>query len=206
MKYEWRKEEKELYLPKKKPMYIEVPEFSYLTINGKGDPNQPEFEERIGALYTAAYTIRMLPKKDIIPDGYFEYTVYPLEGYWTTDQRDDGPLDKSQFVYKVMIRQPEFVTPKLFRQILPMLEKKLSAELIAELKLERITDGPSVQMMHIGSYDSEPASFELMEKYAAENGLTRSSKNHKEIYLSDPRRVAEENRKTVLRFAVDQKV
>ncbi|RDX02549.1 GyrI-like domain-containing protein [Listeria kieliensis] len=206
MKYEWRKEEKELYLPKKQPVFIDVPKFGYLTIEGEGDPNKTDFQELVATLYAAAYTIRMLPKKGFTPDGYFEYTVYPLEGEWTTKQRDSGPLDKSLFAYKIMIRQPEFVTQALFEEIKPLFEKKLPIDQLRKLKLEELTEGPSIQMLHLGSYDSEPASFAQMEQFAAEQGLERVSKDHKEIYLSDPRRTAPENLKTVLRFAVKQKL
>lgn len=206
LKYEWRKEEKELYLPKKQPVFLDVPKMCYLTIDGEGDPNEKAFQEHVAALYAAAYTIRMLPKKGLTSEGYFEYTVYPLEGEWTTKQRDAGPLDKSLFAYKIMIRQPEFVNQKLFEEISSLLEKKLSNEQIQKLRLEEFTEGPSIQMLHLGSYDTEPASFAQMEQFASDKGFERVSKDHKEIYLSDPRRTAPENLKTVLRFAVKQKL
>ncbi len=201
-KYEWRKAEKELYLPKNKPMKLIVPEMNYITITGKGDPNEEAFSERVGALYAAAYLFRMLPKKGITTEGYFEYTVYPLEGEWTTSQRDDGPLDKRLFEYRIMIRQPQFVTAKLFEELKPRLAEKIPAALLTELRFETIKEGPSVQMLHIGPYDTEPASFQKMEEFCLENDWVRQSKDHKEIYLSDPRKTAPEKMKTVLRFKI----
>ncbi|WP_088825250.1 GyrI-like domain-containing protein [Listeria goaensis] len=201
-KYEWRKAEKGLYLPKNKPMKLDVPAMNYITITGKGDPNEGAFSERVGALYAAAYTIRMLPKKGVTPDGYFEYTVYPLEGEWTTSQRDNGPLDKSLFEYRIMIRQPDFVTAALFEELKPRFAEKIPAELLAELRFETIEEGPSVQMLHKGPYDTEPASFEQMEEFCLGNDWVRLSKDHKEIYLSDPRKTAPEKMKTVLRFKI----
>lgn len=203
-KYEWRKSEKELYLPKNKPMKIDVKAMNYITIKGQGDPNKSAFKERVEALYAASYTIRMLPKKGVVPDGYFEYTVYPLEGEWTTSQRDDGPLDKSLFEYRIMIRQPHFVTSNLFEELKPRFAEKIPSHLLKDLQFETIQEGLSVQMLHIGPFDTEPTSFEKMEAYCVENDWSRQSKDHKEIYLSDPRKTAAEKMKTVLRFKITE--
>ena len=114
MKHEWRKKEKSLYLPKASPERVEVPGFNFITIRGQGSPDDPEFADKVGALYALAYTIKMTPKKMAVPpDGYFDYTVYPLEGIWDISDeaktRYDGTVSKQDFVYQIMIRQPGFV-------------------------------------------------------------------------------------------------
>ncbi|WP_317310612.1 GyrI-like domain-containing protein [Clostridium thermobutyricum] len=112
MKHEWRKHEKDIYVPKKKPEIIDVQNFKYITITGKGNPNEDEFAKKVEVLYSLAYAIKMMPKKGYIPDGYFEYTVYPLEGLWdlTHEGKKLKELNKDCLVYKIMIRQPDFVT------------------------------------------------------------------------------------------------
>lgn len=204
MKYEWRKVERLVYLPGEKPEKIVVPEFKFITIKGEGDPNGPDFSERIEALYSISYAIRMMPKKGITPDGYFEYTVYPLEGLWDLSEagRGMGRLDKSELVYTIMIRQPEFVTEEVFNLALEIAKKKGNVKFLDELKLQNIEDGPSVQMMHVGSYDDEKKSFDLMKEFIAENGLRLKTMVHREIYLSDPRKSEPDKLKTVLRYMV----
>src|SRR5690554_5569200 len=110
MKHEWRKHEKELYMPKAKPELVTVPKQKFLMIDGQGNPNSEEFAERVGVLYSLSYAIRMMPKQGYTPEGYFEYTVYPLEGIWdlTEKGRKLDTLDKEELVYTIMIRQPDF--------------------------------------------------------------------------------------------------
>lgn len=205
MKYEWRKVEKSFYLPSEKPEKIVVPKFKFIAIEGKGDPNGPDFSERVEALYSISYAIRMMPKKGITPEGYFEYTVYPLEGLWDLSEAGKGQesLDKSELVYTIMIRQPDFVTKEVFYLALDIAKKKGSAKLLDELKFQNIEDGLSVQMMHIGSYDVEKKSFDLMKEYMADNGLKLKTMIHREIYLSDPRKNEPDKLKTVLRYMVE---
>lgn len=206
MKHEWKKEEKELYLPIKKPHLITIPKFNFILIEGKGDPNtSQEFSAAIGALYSASYTIKMLPKKGIIPQGYEDYVVYPLEGLWDLPEntKEFDKLDKSQFIYKIMIRQPEFVTEELFNDVLKTLKAKSDDEMVNKLKFVSLEDGLCVQMLHIGPFDDEAKSFLLMDEYANENGYKRIGKNHREIYISDFRRAKQENLKTVLRYWVE---
>ncbi|WP_099221454.1 GyrI-like domain-containing protein [Listeria costaricensis] len=204
MKYEWRKQEKNLYLPSQQPVFLEVPTLKYLTIKGEGDPNGEAFTEKTGALYALSYAIRMMPKKGLTPPGYFEYTVYPLEGEWSTKQRDEKPLDKSQFTYTIMIRQPDFVTSAVFEEAKRLAAKKVEPALLEAVKLEERTEGAVIQILHVGSYDSEPASFEKMADFAEREGYVRLSKDHKEIYLSDPRKTALDKLKTVLRVQVKE--
>ncbi|MBK5654386.1 MAG: GyrI-like domain-containing protein, partial [Rhizobium sp.] len=115
MKYEWRKQEKEFYLPKEKPVSIVVPKMKFFMLDGKGNPNSDTFAEAIQVLYSLSYTIKMIPKMGITPEGYFDYTVFPLEGIW--DLSEEGrlmdTLDKDELIYTIMIRQPDFVTEEL---------------------------------------------------------------------------------------------
>ncbi len=206
MKHEWRKHEKDIYLPKQKPVLINIPAFNYFTIEGKGNPNDDFFAEYIGVLYSLAYAAKMSPKKGITLEGYFDYTVYPLEGVWDISdkakQNYSGKLNKNDLVFKLMIRQPEFVTHEFADQIIDITKKKKPHKLLEEVKYETIEEGKCVQMLHVGSYDSEPASFAKMEEFCEENELERFSKKHREIYLSDARKVVAEKLKTVLRYKV----
>jgi len=204
MKLDWRKNEKKLYLPKAKPEIIDVPAFKFFTLSGSGDPNDKGFSEAVGVLYSLSYGIKMLPKKGITPEGYFEYSVYPLEGIWDLAPGAGGLLNKEDFIYKIMIRQPDFVTAELAQQVIEMTKAKKPHPLLEDARFEILEDGLCVQMMHIGPYDDEPRSFELMEAFCADNKLIRSSKTHKEIYISDPGRTAPEKLKTVLRIFVSR--
>lgn len=207
MKHEWRKKEKEIYLPPKRPVMIDLPCFKYFTINGSGNPNSTFFGECIEALYAVSYTIRMSNKKGLQPANFYEYTVYPLEGIWDISDKAkksyDDTLDKDELVFKIMIRQPEFVSTEFATEAKEWAKRKKANQLIKKLKYEKISEGKCVQMMHIGSYDSEPESFEKMELFCSQNNLNRKSKVHKEVYISDPRRVVPEKLKTVLRFSVE---
>lgn len=126
MKHEWRKHEKELYIPKEKPELVDVPPMNFITISGKGDPNQQDFADRIGALYPIAYAIRMMPRNGFTPEGYFEYTVYPLEGVWdlTEEGRKKETLVKDDLVYTIMIRQPDFVTREVFERAVEIAKRR----------------------------------------------------------------------------------
>lgn len=205
MKHEWKKHEKEIYLPKAKPEIVRVPAFKFYTLTGEGNPNSEAFAEAIGVLYSLAYAVKMLPKKGSTPEGYFEYTVYPLEGIWdlAEEARNKEELDKDKLIYKIMIRQPDFVTDSLAEQVLEATKLKKPHPLLDSVAFETIEDGLCVQMMHVGPYDEEPRTFEIMEAFCAENNLTRTSKIHREIYISDVRKTAPEKLKTVLRIFVE---
>lgn len=205
MKFEWRKQEKELYLPKAKPTEISVPKQKFYTISGKGNPNDPHFGEETAALYAMSYGIRMMPKSGETPAGYFEYTVYPLEGFWTLSDEaiaEKRIFDKADLVYKIMIRQPDFVTEELALANLEKISQKKPNPNNQNIKFETIEDGKCLQMLHVGSYDEEYKTFEVMRKYCEEHQLEQTTLAHKEIYLSDPRKVASEKMKTVLRYFV----
>ena len=204
MKYEWKKHDKNLYLPKELPETISVPAMKFFTLNGFGNPNSEKFGEEIGILYSLSYGVKMLPKKNIIPQGYFEYTVFPLEGVW--DLMDSAKmsdvLDKDSLMYTIMIRQPGFVTDEIAKMVIEKTKDKKPNELYDKVEFVTIEEGLCVQMLHKGSYDSEPESFARMDGYCAENKLQRISKAHREIYLTDARKTAAEKQKTVLRFKV----
>lgn len=204
-KFEWRKELKELYLPKKDPVKIEVPKMKFFTVEGSGDPNtSKQFKENIEILYSLSYAIRMMSKNGITPEGYFEYTVFPLEGHWDLDEkgRKLDYLDKDHFVYKLMIRQPDFVTEDLYQYVLKRAKEKNSNLNLETVKFEEISEGLCVQAMHLGSFDTEPETFKLMEQFCSKNNLKRIEMTHKEIYITDARRTPPERSKTVLRFKV----
>lgn len=204
MKHEWRKKEKEYYVPKEKPQLVEIPEFSFFTLEGQGNPNSEGFAEVIGVLYSLSYAIRMMPKNGVIPEGYYEYTVYPLEGIWdlTEKGRKEESLNKDELIYKLMIRQPEFVTEEIVNNALEIVKKKKPHPLLEKVKFEKIKDGLSVQMLHVGAYDDEPKTFDIMKKFIEENSLEIETLVHREIYLSDFRKIEAEKLKTVLRYRV----
>ncbi|MCB0280564.1 MAG: GyrI-like domain-containing protein [Calditrichaeota bacterium] len=208
MKYEWRKKEKAFYLPKAKPELLIVPNFQFLTINGAGNPNDPFFADYITVLYALSYAIKMNLKKAPVLDAYQDYTVYPLEGVWdiTEEARKNftGTINKDDLVFKLMIRQPDFVTADYVRQITELTRQKKPLPLLDQVRFEPIRDGQCVQMLHTGSYDNENASFEQMETFAESIGLKRVAKIHREIYLSDFRKVPAAKLKTVLRFKVEE--
>ena len=206
MKYEWRKKEKEYYIPKEKPQLVEIPEFKFFTLEGQGNPNSEGFKECIGVLYSLSYAIRMMPKNGINPDGYFEYTVYPLEGVWdlTEKGRLEETLNKDELIYKLMIRQPDFVTEEVVKIAMEIVKKKKYHSLLEKVKFESIKEGLSVQMLHVGPYDDEIKTFSVMKDFCIKNNLEIKTLAHKEIYLSDFRRVEASKLKTVLRYSIEK--
>ena len=145
----------------------------------------------------------MLPKKGIIPNGYFDYSIYPLEGIWdlSDEAKEKKIFDKNELTYKIMIRQPEFVTRELALDIIEAIKNKKPHKLLESVKFEAIEDGISVQILHLGSYDDEPENFKRMDEFCKENGLERSKITHREIYISDARKTATDKLKTVLRYS-----
>ena len=206
MKLAWKKQEKALYVPQPVPGYIEVPACNYFVISGEGNPNSEAFSDCIGVLYSLAYAVRMSQKGGFAPENFVEYTVYPLEGVWDLTEKGrkeyNGVLNKDELAFDLMIRQPGFVTPGFAEEIVERTKKKKPHPLLEYAKFLTITDGPSVQMLHLGPYDDEPESFRKMEEYCRERGLERIEKKHREIYLTDARKTAPDRLKTVLRFSV----
>lgn len=207
MKHEWRKHEKHLYMPKEKPELITISKHKFLTIKGQGNPNTKGFSDRIEALYSLAYAIRMMLKQGHTPEGYFEYTVYPLEGIWdlTEEGRKSDHLNKEELVYTIMLRQPDFVNDEIVERAFENVGKKKPHKYHKDVQFEEIEDGLCVQMLHVGPYDNEPETFAIMHQFTMENNLERASLLHREIYLSDFRRVESAKLKTVLRYKVAHK-
>lgn len=206
MKHEWRKHEKGLYLPSSLPELVTVPEQNFFMIDGQGNPNGQEFAEKIKVLYSLAYAIRMMPKGGFTPEGYFEYTVYPLEGIWSLTDKGIQlkELNKDEFLYTIMIRQPVFVTEDLAQLVIEQVKKKKPHSNLNEAYFKKAEKELCVQMLHIGPYDNEPESFAVMNEFTKDNNLERISLEHREIYLSDARKAASANLKTVLRYKVKQ--
>ncbi len=207
MKHEWRKHEKGLYLPKDNPVFIDIPKMVFLTIQGRGNPNSTEFSVKIGALYAVSYAIKMCYKTDDIPKGYYDYTVYPLEGVWDiADEAKEnftGTIDKDDLVYEIMIRQPDFIDEGYALRKLEQTKQKKPNQFLERIHFTSCTEGKCVQMLHNGYYENEPGTFQLMEEFCKENNYQRISKIHREIYLNDTRKTQPENLKTVLRFKVE---
>ena len=204
MKFEWRKHAKELYMPKNKVELITVPEFKFFMINGKGNPNEKQFSEAVGVLYSLSYAVKMMLKNGVTPDGYFDYTVFPLEGVWDMNEKGKlkETLDKNELLYNIMIRQPDFVTEEIAMKAIEIVKKKKPNQLLESVTFGSMNDGLCVQMLHVGSYDDEPSSFTVMKEYCIQNNLRRITKVHREIYISDARKTEISKLKTVLRYKV----
>ena len=207
MPFDYKKEYKEFYLPPKKPQIITVPAMNFVAVQGKGDPNDPagEYKAALELLYGIAFTIKMSYKGSHKMDGYFEYVVPPLEGLWHQPGAEGVDFsNKETFIWTSMIRLPEFVTKQEFDWAVAEAAAKKKLDLS---KVEYFTydEGLCVQCMHLGNYDTEPATLNAMEQFAAERHYKidcTSARLHHEIYLSDPRRTAPEKCKTVIREPV----
>ncbi len=199
-KVDFKKTLKHLYAPKKKFEIVEVPEMQFIMADGHGDPNTAqEYAEVVEALYAVAYKMKFASKKTLEKD----YTVPPLEGLWWAEDMDTYlTRDKSSWDWTMMIMTPEWITAEIFDAAVAEVRKKKNPAALDKVRLERYNEGLSVQIMHIGSYDDEaPTIAALHKEFLPENDLTENGKHH-EIYLSDPRRVAPEKLKTVLRQPV----
>ena len=207
MPFDYKKEYKEFYQPKNKPSIIEIPAMTFLAVRGKGDPNQEngEYQTAIGLLYALAYTIKMSKKSDHHIDGYFDYVVPPLEGFWWQEGREGIDYEnKSDFHWISLIRLPDFVTKADFDWAIEEATRKKKQD-FSKVEFLTYEEGLCVQCMHLGSYDEEPVTISAMEAYAQAQGYVidiNSSLFHHEIYLSDPRKTAPEKRKTVLRHPI----
>ena len=206
MKFEWKKQENNVYLPDENPTLITIPPQKFIVVGGEGNPNEGAFAERVGILFSLSYAIRMMPKQGYVPEGYFEYTVYPLEGVWDLSDvgKQSESLNKDELVYRIMIRQPDFVMPDIFERAMDTVRRKTSHPLLKDVSFETLEDGLSVQMMHIGPYDDESRSFALMKRFIGENQLHLVVRQHREIYLQDARKTEKVKLKTVLRYRVER--
>jgi len=207
MPIDFKKTEKYLYQPKATPSIIDVPEMTFITVSGKGNPNtSAEYKTALEILYGLSYSIKMSKMSGTLPEGYFEYVIPPLEGlWWMPDGEAMDFSDKDSFRWTSLIRQPDFVTQEVFEDAKKALARKKSELDTSKARLEVIIEGLCVQVMHIGSYDDEPATIATMEKYAADSGYEIDidvTRRHHEICLSDPRKVAPEKLKTVIRHPI----
>ena len=201
MKYEWKKNEKNLYGVKQKPQLIEIPSAYYIMIKGEGNPNESDFSNRVSVLYSLAYGIKMLFKNMEKEElEYSDFTVFPLEGIW--EKSDDEEFDKSKLKYTIMIKQPYFITKEIFDLAFEKVKKKKPNELYDEVSFDCIESKKAIQILHIGSFDTEIESFEKLDNFANEMNLERSEKLHTEIYLNNKNRTAEDKLKTILRYNV----
>jgi hypothetical protein len=205
---DYKMEYKELYLPKAVPAIINVPEITFVAVDGKGDPNDKdgEYGKAIELLYSIQYTIKMSKKKQNTPKGYFDYVVPPLEGFWTVENKDDIK-NKSKYIWTAVIRLPEFVNKKVFEWACNEVinNKNINTE---KAKYIKIKEGLCVQCMHTGSFDEESKTITIIEKYIEGNNLVNdinTERHHHEIYLSDFRKVEKGKLKTVLRIPVKKK-
>jgi|HigsolmetaAR203D_1030402.scaffolds.fasta_scaffold01296_2 hypothetical protein len=201
-KVDYKKDYRHLYLPKAEPELLVVPPMKFLMIDGSGDPNGEQFARETEALYSLSYAVKMSYKSDDAPPGYYEYTVFPLEGVWDLIDYAKPPTDKTNLKYTLMIRQPDFLTGELFARFLEQTKRKKPNPCLERVRFESAEEGLCCQMLHVGSYDDEARSFARMEAYCEEQGYVRASKTHREIYLSDPRKTEPARLKTVLRFPV----
>ena len=204
MAFDYKKEYKEFYMPKNKPGIIEIPKMNYIAVRGKGDPNDEngKYKASIGLLYGIAFTIKMSYKGSHKIEGYFEYVVPPLEGFWWQDGKMDIDYSRKEDLNFIsLIRLPDFVTKKDFDWAVKEAENKKKQD-FSKVEFLPYNEGLCVQCMHIGSYDNEPGTIELMREFAKDNGYEEDitgSRFHHEIYLSDPRRCAVDKLKTVIR-------
>jgi hypothetical protein len=204
---DYKKEYKDLYSPKTTPTVVDVPEMQFVAVSGSGNPNEEngEYQRAIPVLYGIQYTIKMSKKGNYVPDGYFDYVVPPLEGFWWLDGNEDFSLEnKSKFKWLSVIRLPEFVDEKVFKWACEEVSKKKNID-TQNAQYLKIKEGLCVQCLHIGAFDDEPKTIKLMNDFMDVNGLQNEINNtrrHHEIYLSDPRKTEITKCKTVLRIPV----
>ncbi len=207
MTFDFKKEYKEYYRPKNKPEIINIPQFNFIAIRGKGNPNEENgmYQQAISALYAVAYTLKMSYKTAYKIEGFYEYVVPPLEGFWwQEDEKNIDYLHKEKFHWISVIRLPDFISKKDFDWALEKasMKKKIDCSKVEFFTFE---EGLCVQMMHHGSFDEEETTIEIMNQYLQENGYRNDfnkSRLHHEIYLSDARKVAPEKWKTVIRHPI----
>lgn len=207
MSFDFKKEYKEFYMPKNVPAIVTVPKMNYIAVRGRGDPNEEngEYKKAIGLLYGIAFTIKMSKKSDHRIDGYFDYVVPPLEGFWWQEGVDGIDYShKESFNWISVIRIPDFVTKDDFDWAAAEAASKKKED-FSKVEFFSYNEGLCVQCMHMGSYDDEPATVKEMHRFAERRGYApdiNDSRLHHEIYLSDARKVSPEKLKTVIRHPI----
>lgn len=207
MAFDFKKEYKEFYEPPKTPTIVEIPEMNFLAVRGAGDPNEEggEYKQAVELLYAVAYTIKMSYKGPHKINGFFEYVVPPLEGFWWQDGINGVDYaHKELFHWISVIRLPDFVTKEDFDWAIAEAAKKKKTD-FSKVEFMTYNEGLCVQCMHIGPYDDEPATVQAMDEYAKKNNYTidiSDKRHHHEIYLSDPRKGSSSTMKTVIRHPI----
>lgn len=207
-KYDFKKEYKNLYSSRQKPILINIPPLNYIMIDGRGKPTGENYQNAMQILYSITYTIKMSKKGDKHINGYYEYVIPPLEGLWYLENgKLDFNVSKDKWLWTSMIAQPNFVNEDIFNWALDECRNKKPNLDFSKARFETFDEGLCVQSMHIGSYDDELRTITKIEKYMEENNLVNVTSNirkHHEIYLSDPRRTSSEKLRTILRFPVEK--
>ncbi|SJZ43278.1 GyrI-like domain-containing protein [Anaerorhabdus furcosa] len=205
---DYKKLEKEYYIPSTKPSIISIPKMKFIVVDGKGNPNtSKEYKDALEILYGLSYAIKMSKMAGNQPKGYFDYVVPPLEGYWWLKDNvfnGIGVFDKDDFVWRSMIRQPDFVTEEVFEFAKQQVLKKKPNIDFSKTKFEEIEEGLCAQIMHKGSYDDEPETVLQLVEFIKEEGYIEDmeERHHHEIYLGDPRKTKPENLRTVIRHPI----
>lgn len=207
MAFDYKKEFKEFYLPKNKPQIVTIPKMNYIAVRGKGNPNDEdgEYKKALNVLYSLAYTLKMSYKTDYKIDGFFQYVVPPLEGFWWQEGIKGVDLsNKATFNWISVIRLPDFITKKDFDWAIDLATKKKKID-FSKAEFLTLDEGLCVQIMHIGPYDMEPETIKIMNDFIAEKGYQtdiNDERLHHEIYLSDVRKVDPSKWKTVIRHPI----
>lgn len=212
MVFDYKKEFKEFYLPPAKPQIVEIPKIQFVAVRGRGNPNEVdgEYKKALEVLYALSYTIKMSKMGDHRIEGYFDYVVPPLEGFWWQRDEKGNVIPGIDYSHKEvlewisLIRLPDFVTQKDFDWAKDTAQKKKGLD-VSRAELFEFTEGKCVQIMHIGSYDDEPATIKVMDDFALQNGYELDFSEirlHHEIYLSDPRKVSADKLKTIIRHPI----
>lgn len=210
MPFDFKKEYKEFYAPKNKPEIVDLPKANYIAVRGEGDPNNEDgaYKQAVGILYAIAYTLKMSYKTDHKINGFFEYVVPPLEGFWYQDGIDGVDYsNKDSFKWISVIRLPDFITKEDFAWAVETAGRKKKTDCSCAEFLT-IEEGMCVQIMHTGPFDDEPASVALMDEYLEKNGYVNDiddKRLHHDIYISDPRKTAPEKLKTIIRHPIRKK-
>lgn len=207
MVFDFKKEYKAFYMPKEKPEIITVPAANYIAVRGKGNPNEEDgaYQQAVRVLYAVAYTLKMSYKSDYKIEGFFEYAVPPLEGFWWQENVEDVDFsDKSAFHWISVLRLPDFITKEHFDWAVRTAAQKKRMD-CSSAEFLTIDEGLCVQILHVGAFDDEPRSVAHMDAFIQEKGYENDrtgNRFHHEIYLSDPRRTAPEKWKTVIRHPI----
>lgn len=210
MAFDFKKEYKEFYMPKNKPQIVDVPKANYIAVRGTGDPNEEDgaYKKAIGILYAVAYTLKMSYKTDYRIEGFYEYVVPPLEGFWWQENVEGVDYsNKAAFQWISVIRLPDFVSKKDFEWAVGTASQKKKMD-CSPAEFLTIEEGLCVQIMHFGAYDDEPETVAVMDRFLEENGYENDfsdERRHHEIYMSDARRTAPEKWKTVIRHPIKKK-